>query len=124
VSAPGTATIEVTLPAANSKRVRAGRGAAGAAAGSGSSSSGGGAAGKAGGAKGDPPICTVEVEFSRTMVLRQGGVQQQQQQGDYWRPFGPKPGWFLGCVAVNTFTGVTEQVPLPPIVVDTASPAR
>jgi hypothetical protein len=59
----------------------------------------------------------VDVEFIRTMVLRKQ-QQQQQPQGGHWRLFKPMPGWLLGCVALNRFTGrVLKQepagVPLP-----------
>jgi hypothetical protein len=67
----------------------------------------------------------LEVEFVRTFVLRSISQQQQQQQGGYWR--GSKwPQWLLGCVCLNTFTGVVKKqepagVELPAFVRETAA---
>jgi hypothetical protein len=69
-------------------------------------------------------VCTIELEFIRNMVLR-----KQQQQGGHWRPFKPRPGWLLGCVALNTFTGTVLRqepagVPLSHLLCVRTSPPR
>lgn len=84
------------------------------------------------GKSGAETLCTVEVEFERVIPLRHAHGQQQQQheQGSgYWRPFASGFEQWMGCVALNKFTGTVlgctpADQPLPVILVDDGATMR